>query len=258
MIMRWSGTVVVVALSLAACKRGGDDFSAIDSMSTGSIENVSIKETAELGNRWQRSPGNVKLGLGYAARLKALGQSEQQLAVLKTLVDRNPKDPNLPTLYGKELAAAGRAGEAAPILERVAASGRADWKIHSALGSSYDQQERYPEARQQYEKALQLSPGNVKVINNLGLSYALGGDLKKAEETFRDASSLPGADAEPRLRQNYALVVGLQGRFAEARQIASRDLPPEQVEANMAYLKQMLAQPDPWSELKGAKPAEQG
>lgn len=257
MIIRWGGVVVAVALTLAACKRG-DDFNAVDSMATGSIENVSIKETAEIGGRWQRDPKNTKLGLAYAARLKALGQSDQQIAVLKVLADKHPGDVSLLTLYGKELAGAGRGGEASAILERVAASGKADWKIHSALGSSYDQQERYAEARQQYEKALQLSPGNIKVMNNLGLSYALGGDLKKAEETFRQASSLPGADAEPRLRQNYALVVGLQGRFDEARQIASRDLPPEQVEANMGYLKQMLAQPDPWSELKGAKPAEQG
>jgi Flp pilus assembly protein TadD len=258
MIMRRSGVVLAVALALAACNRGGDELNAVDSMSTGSIQNVSIKETAALGSRWQRDPGNVKVGLGYAARLKALGQSDQQLAVLKTLADKHSNDASLLTLYGKELAGAGRGGEAAPILERVAASGKADWKIYSALGSCYDQQERYPDARQQYEKALQLSPGNVKVMNNLGLSYALGGDLKKAEETFRQASGLAGADAEPRLRQNYALVVGLQGRFDEARLIASRDLPPEEVEANMAYLKQMLAQPDPWSELKGGKPAEQG
>jgi Flp pilus assembly protein TadD len=259
MVIRWSGVIVAVALSLAACNKGSDGIGAIDSLSTGSVDNLSIKETAEIGQRWQRDPGNAKLGLAYATRLKALGQNDQQLAVLKTLADRNPKNPDLLTLYGKELAAAGRAGEAAPILERVAASGRADWKIYSALGSAYDQQERYAEARTQYGKALQLSPGNVKIMNNMGMSYALSGDLKKAEETFRQASSLPAADAEPRLRQNYALVVGLQGRFDEARLIASRDLPPEEVEANMAYLKQMLAQPDPWRELKGGKPVpEQG
>jgi Flp pilus assembly protein TadD len=258
MVTRWGGAVVAVAILLAGCNKGEDRLNGVDTMSTGSIQSLSIKETAEIGKKWQKTPGDAQLGVAYANRLKALGQSAQQLTVLKTLAEYNPKSPEILTLYGKELAAAGRGGEAAPILERAAAMGIADWKVHSALGSAYDQQERKAEARAQYEKALQLSPGNVKVMNNLGMSYALSGDLKKAEETFKQAVGLPGADEVPKLRQNYALVVGLQGRFDEARQIASRDLPPDQVEANMAYLKQMLAQPDPWSELKGGKPEKQG
>jgi len=36
-------------------------------------------------------------------------------------------------------------------------------------------------------------------------------------------------------------VVGLQGRFAEAEEIARADLPPDQAAANVAYLRQMLA-----------------
>src|SRR5258705_354475 len=54
------------------------------------------------------------------------------------------------------------------------------------------------------------------------------------------AVSRPGA--EPRVRQNLALVVGLQGRFAEAETIARADLPPDLAAANVAYLRQMLAQ----------------
>ena len=46
---------------------------------------------------------------------------------------------------------------------------------------------------------------------------------------------------DPRVRQNLALVVGLQGRFAEAETIARADLPPDEAAANVAYLRQMLA-----------------
>jgi Flp pilus assembly protein TadD len=48
--------------------------------------------------------------------------------------------------------------------------------------------------------------------------------------------------AEPKVRQNLALVVGLQGRFQEAETIAKGDLSPDEAAANVAYLKQMLAQ----------------
>ena len=42
------------------------------------------------------------------------------------------------------------------------------------------------------------------------------------------------------MRQNLGLVVGLQGRFAEAEDIVKADLPPSEAAANVAYLKEML------------------
>ena len=61
---------------------------------------------------------------------------------------------------------------------------------------------------------------------------------RKAEETLRQAQASGRADA--RVRQNLALAVGLQGRFAEAETIVKADLPPDEAAANVAYLKQML------------------
>ena len=52
------------------------------------------------------------------------------------------------------------------------------------------------------------------------------------------------------MRQNLALVVGLQGRFDEAEKIASQELSPEQAQANVAYLRSMLAQQNAWNQLK--------
>src|SRR6185503_20123794 len=77
----------------------------------------------------------------------------------------------------------------------------------------------------------------------LGLSYALAKDLKRAEETLRRASAKGSADK--RVRQNLALVVGLQGRFQEAETIARSDLPPDEAAANVAYLRRMMAQKGP-------------
>jgi Flp pilus assembly protein TadD len=51
------------------------------------------------------------------------------------------------------------------------------------------------------------------------------------------------------VRQNLALVVGLQGRFADAEAIASRELSPEQAQANVTYLRSMLAQQNAWDDL---------
>jgi Flp pilus assembly protein TadD len=68
---------------------------------------------------------------------------------------------------------------------------------------------------------------------------------------MRSAVQQPGADS--RVRQNLALVVGLQGRFEEAEKIASAELPPDEAVANVAYLRQMISQQNAWSQLKDGK-----
>src|SRR4029077_16888299 len=95
------------------------------------------------------------------------------------------------------------------------------------------------EAQRYYSSALKMAPDDPSVLSNLGLSYALSKDLPKAGPALRRGVAQRGAD--PRVRQNLALVVGLQGRFAEAEGIARADLPPEEAAAHAAYLRQMLA-----------------
>lgn len=246
-----SALVLAAAFATAACQSKTASLDSLDSMSTASTAKASFSATAALGKKWEADPSNIATGIAYANGLEALGQTDRQMGVLKTLAGRHPEDPKLQSLYAKKLIAAGRAGESIAVFESAVASGNADWRLLSALGSAYDQQGRYAEARTQYGKALQLQPEEISVLNNMGMSYALEGDLKQAEIRLRQAAMLPKAATEPRIRQNLALVVGLQGRFDEARKIASEDLPADQVEANMAYLQRMLSQPNTWQQLSG-------
>ncbi len=238
-------------LALSACQSKTASLEGLDGLTTASTAPASFKKTAELGERWQKDQQNTELGLAYAAELEKLGQPEQQLQVLATLTEQNPQNTNVQVVYGKKLLAAGRSGEAIPVLTAVADSGTADWRVLSALGSAYDQQGQYGTARETYQKALALQPDQISVLNNMGMSHALEGNLAQAEKILRGAIALPDGKSMPRLRQNLALVVGLQGRFEESKQIASEDLPPDEVEANMAYLQKMLSQPNTWQQLSG-------
>ena len=240
---------ITAAAALGGCQQTKADLDGSGALTTSSTAPVSFGATAELGKKWQAEPGNVNKGLAYASGLEQIGQTDQQLAVLKKLAEAHPADAKVNSLYGKKLLTAGRTSEAVPVLEAATGSGKADWRVYSALGSAYDQQAEHAKAREQYQRALALSPEELPVLNNLGMSHALEGDLKQAEITLRTASLLPKAKSEPRIRQNLALVIGLQGRFEEARQVASEDLPPADVEANMAYLKKMLSQPNTWQQL---------
>ena len=83
--------------------------------------------------------------------------------------------------------------------------------------------------------------------------YATHGDAAKGEALLRKAVAAPGAGA--RERQNLALVLGLEGKLDEAEQLARQDLPPDQVAANLAYLKAAAGQtPAPsWDQLRSAQ-----
>jgi Flp pilus assembly protein TadD len=250
---RLAGFAVLICVGLAssACQSSmsSSQLDAPGFDAAGGAEG-SIKDTAEAGQAWRADPANIELGLSYAANLQALGQTADQIKVLDELARRNPDDARLQAYYGKQLTHHGRAADGERVLQRLVAAGQADWRVHSALGSALDQQGKFPQARKQYDIALQAGANRLTVLNNIGMSYMLEGNLKAAEATLREASSLPDGDSQPQVRQNLALAVGLQGRFDEARDIASRDLPPDTVEANLTYLRSMLSQPNTWQKLK--------
>jgi len=141
--------------------------------------------------------------------------------------------------YGRALADAGNYDQALEVLERAHTPDQPDWHILSAQGAVLDQMGRHAEAQRHYETALRIAPDEPVILSNLGLSYALAKDLRRAEATLRKAATHQPIDQ--RVRQNLALVLGLQGRFEEAETIARADLPPNEAAANVAYLKQMLA-----------------
>ena len=154
--------------------------------------------------------------------------------------------------YGRALADNGNYPQALEVLNRAHTPDQPDWRILSVQGAVLDQMGRHPDAQRHYASALRLMPDEPSVLSNLGLSYALSKDLPQAEATLRRAAAQRGA--EPKVRQNLALVVGLQGRFQEAETIARGDLSPDEAAANVAYLRQMLAQQSDWKKQQRGSP----
>jgi Flp pilus assembly protein TadD len=108
---------------------------------------------------------------------------------------------------------------------------------------------RHAEAQRHYSSALKIVPDEPSVLSNLGLSYVLMKDLKRAEVTLRRALAQPNAG--PKVRQNLALVVGLRGRFDDAEKIAREGLSDAEAAANVGYLRDMLAQQKDWKKTGG-------
>ncbi|MGX7704581.1 tetratricopeptide repeat protein [Methylobacterium sp. Gmos1] len=217
---------------------------AISPFTTGSIDASTPPDTARrdvgrLAARYERDPADIGTAMAYAQALRATDQGVQAAAVLQQTALRNPKNPAVLAAYGKSLAEVGRFGEAAEVLRNAHSPANPDWRVLSAQGAVADQMGDHVQAQRYYEAALRIVPGEPAVLSNLGLSYALAKRLPEAEATLRQAGADPRADG--RVRQNLALVLGLQGRFGEAEQVLTRDLGPAQAAQNVAALRVSLA-----------------
>lgn len=254
----------LLALALAGCKttgssgfstslfggpRAGQETTAAVPPSRRS-ESEWRREAEVWGGRYRDNPADAQAALAYAQALRALGQRAQASSVLEQASLRHPNDKAVLGAYGRALADNGQLAQALNVLGRAHSPDQPDWRILSAQGAVLDQMGKHTDAQHYYASALKIVPDEPSVLSNLGLSYALAKDLSRAEATLRRANAGPSPD--PRVRQNLALVVGLQGRFAEAETIARADLPADEAAANVAYLKQMLAQQNDWRKI--AKP----
>lgn len=248
------GTVMLAGCQKKTASLDADPLATASTSTATATAGPSFKKTEALGKQWEANPGNIETGLRYADSLGELGQRDVQIGVLKAIAERNPSDGNAQAVIGKKLLAMGEGASAEGILSRAVQLNAGGWQTHSALGTALDQQARHAEARQHYEQALAMRPGELSVMNNMAMSFALQGKLPEAEKILREALNAPGGKTMPRIRQNLALVVGLQGRFEESQRIASEDLPPKEVEANLAYLRQMLSRPNTWDQLKDGQP----
>jgi Flp pilus assembly protein TadD len=190
-------------------------------------------------DRFRANPKDANAALQYGKALRATGQRSQAVAVLEQATIAHADNKALLAGYGRALADNGNFQQAFDVFTRAHTPEDPDWRILSAQGTVLDQLGRHDEARQYYESALKIVPDEPTVLSNLGLSYVLSKDLPKAEETLRRANGR--ADADSRVRLNLALVIGLQGRFAEAENIVKADRPPEEAAANVAYLKRLLS-----------------
>ena len=200
-----------------------------------------------LGARYQQNPNDADAAIAYAQALRANEQRAQAVAVLEQASIRNSRNMALLGAYGRALADAGQYQQALTTLERAHTPDNPDWRILNVQGAVLDQMGRHAEAQKHYASALKIRPNEPSILSNLGLSYMLTKDLKNAEATLRRAVAQPNAG--PKVRQNLALVVGLLGRFDEAEKIASADLPESEAAANVAYLRQMLAQKGDWKKM---------
>ena len=234
----------VAALALSACATNRTATSARSPDFSGQSAAEVHMALQDLSARYRQNPKDKGTILYYSAALRANGQAEQAVAVTEAGMSLYGRDAEIRVAYAKALAAVGRFGQALNIIDDTLNPAQPDWNALSVKGAILDQSGRNGEARALYQQAMTIAPGEASIQANLGLSYAMTNELDKAESTLRRAVQMRGATS--RIRQNLALVIALQGRFEEARTLFAAELPPEQVDSNMAYVRALLTQQNRW------------
>jgi Flp pilus assembly protein TadD len=238
--------VAVLALSACASNRTSmvrsPDFS-------GQSPAEAQSTLADLSARYQSNPKDKAAIIYYSAALRANGQPEQAVAVIEAGLRGYGKDADVRIAYAKALTSSGRFQQAMTVIDDTIDPAAPDWNALSVKGAILDQMGKNQEARVLYKQALTIAPNEASLYANLGLSYAMTNELEAAEIELRKAVRLPSATSQ--IRQNLALIVGLQGRFDESRALFAAELSPDRVEANMAYIHALLTQQNRWETVKG-------
>lgn len=190
----------------------------------------------------------------FASTLRTIGSLKEALEVLQKGLAIHENDPEMLLLAARTLVGMERFRDAELTYRRLLLIEPENADAHAGLGLVFDKTGRHPLAQAAYAKSLDIEPGRATTLSNYAMSLVLSGEPRQAEKLLRRAVDLP--NASPMVRQNLALVVGLQGRFDEMREIGGADLPDELVENNVQVIQQMLAPTRDWTALEESETPE--
>lgn len=184
---------------------------------------------------YERSPKDRALALKLARAMRLAGEVRQAATLLEQFNRTNGADGDSRV----ELAKAYMASDQLALSKRNLAEARTlapkNWEVPSLLGVIHDYEGDSATARVHYDIALALSPDNPNILNNLGLSMAMAGDLDGAIDVLHKAKDQVAAS--PHIRQNLALLLAMKGDVAGAERFSRKDMSPDMIRANLRYFR---------------------
>ena len=182
------------------------------------------------------NPADAEAGVKLSRALREIGNNDQAVQAAGQVLLLQPDNVEALLEVGRAHIARGQAFYGIASLEKARGLAPNDWRPLSLLGVAYQQVRRTDDARAAWNEGLRLSPDNPDILANAAVALAGSGDAASAETLLRRAAARPDATLKTRL--NLAMVLGLQGKMAEAEQILRRDLPPEAADRNLEWLRQ--------------------
>lgn len=243
---------LAAALLTGACSGGSADFDlsaglgakqpvVAEAQEPETAKSDLDKAIAHWGKEFEKNPRDAKAALAFAKNLKAANRKAEALAVMQQASIFHGSNREVASEYGRLALEAGQVALAQKLLAMADDPAKPDWRVISARGTALAKQGSYAEAIPFFERAAAIAPSQSSVKNNLAMAHAANGDPAKAETLLRQASD---TSSDPVVRQNLALVMGLQGKYDEARTIAAVDLPPDAARANVELVRSIVKLPE--------------
>lgn len=162
-----------------------------------------------------------------AQKALSKGNVEKAIGLAEALVAANPKTASYRALLGQAYLRAGRFESAATTFNDAMKLGDNSAKTALSLALADVGAGRGGEA-----VAILNDWRDAIPAADLGLAYALAGESGRGVAILTDA--LRGGDNSPKVRQNLAYAYALDGRWRDARLMASQDVPPEQLDGRIS------------------------
>ncbi len=189
------------------------------------------------GEQYKKQPHDLKTALAYAKNLKAAGHKEQAFGIMQGVSIMHGESKELASEMGRLAVEFDQIAIAEKLLAIADDPLKPDWRVISARGAVLAKQSKFAEAIPMFERALKVSPNQPSVMNNLAMAHAASGDPATAEAILRKAAA---GGNDPKIRQNLALVLGLQGKHDEAGSVRASHVQVASAAADTDYIKRMV------------------
>lgn len=174
-----------------------------------------------------RHPGNEAVLLTRGEALTALGRPDEAAANFAQALAANPDSVGAHIGLGRLKLSTDPVAAEALFLEALQHEPRNAVALND-LGIARDLQGRHKDAQTAYREALGVDSDMPAAQVNLALSLAMSGQSGDAVQLLQPLADKPGAPQQ--LRHDMAAVLTMGGDRAQAAEILSKDLPPDQVQ----------------------------
>lgn len=178
-------------------------------------------------------PDNVQTLKEMADFYRQLNNGKLELVAYRLILEKDPNNLQIMERFGLLLIQQKQMSEAEKVLNNVVGKAQS-WKAYNGLGIIADLAGEHRKARIYFDKAGTIAPNNPEVLNNIGYSLYMEGEIKKAQGYFLWAIKVN--KQFKKAIYNYALTLARQRHYSEALAIFSKVMTLPEANNNTGYL----------------------